>query len=169
MAEQHLDTDTTPELPTSRAPGYVIGAIFLLAGITLVVGSFGFPEAVGRSDPGPAFLPLVAGVGLIVCALAHLLRVPAPATADEQFPDRGALGRIAVAFVTMVAYAYLLRELGFILTTTLFMLVTLWLANARKPLLLVLLPLLIAVGLHFIFAETLHVPLPRGLVEGWLP
>lgn len=169
MAEQQLGTETLRELPTSRAPGYVIGAIFLLAGVTFVVGSIGFPDAVGRSDPGPAFLPRVVGVGLIACAIPHLLRVPAPGAADEQYPDRDALGRIALVFVAMVAYAYLLRELGFILTTTVFMVVTLWLASARKPVVLVLLPLLTALGLHFIFAEMLNVPLPRGLVEGWLP
>lgn len=166
MADQ--DVHASQDLPTSRLPGYVIGVIFLLAGLVLVLGSLGFPDAVGRGDPGPDFVPRLVGAGLILCAIPHLIRVPAPAGADEQYPERAALVRIGLVFLAMVAYAYLLRELGFILTTILFILATLWLAHARKPLLLILIPLLTAMGLHLIFAEMLNVPLPRGLIEGWL-
>ncbi|WP_109471862.1 tripartite tricarboxylate transporter TctB family protein [Ornithinimicrobium cavernae] len=167
MAEQ--DVEAHPEVPTSRAPGYVIGAIFLVAGLVLAVGSLGFPDAVGRSDPGPGFMPRVVGIGLILCAVPHLLRVPAPAAADEKYPERSALARISLVFVAMVAYAYLLRELGFILTTAVFMVATLWLAHVRKPVFLAVITLITALGVHGVFAELLNVPLPRGLVEGWLP
>ena len=109
------------EPPTTKAPGYVIGGLFAAAALFLLLGSLGFPEPVGRADPGPAFLPRVVGVGLLVCSVLHLVRVPTPAAADERYPALGALVRITSILVAMTAYAYLMRELGFVLTTLLFL------------------------------------------------
>lgn len=167
MAESEPASASGPDVG-SRLPGYVVGALFAALGLYLLVASLSFPEAVGRSDPGPAFVPRLAGAGLVLLSILHLLRVPPPASADERYPSRSAMLRVGAVFVALLAYAFGLRELGFILSTLVFLAVTLWLANVRRPLVLVAISLTVSVGLHLTFAEVLNVPLPRGLIERML-
>lgn len=143
----------------------MIGALFAVLGLYLLLASLSFPEAVGRSDPGPAFVPRLAGAGLVLLSILHLLRVPPPTSAAERYPGPGAMLRVAAVFVALLSYAFALRELGFILSTLVFLAVTLWLANVRRPLVLLVLALVVSFGLHLVFAEVLNVPLPRGPIE----
>lgn len=154
------------ELPTSRLPGVIVGLIFLVTGAYMVLASFAFPDAVQRSDPGPAFVPQLVGTGLIVCAAFHLWQRPAPQSPNEAYPDRAAILRILMVTAALVVYALVLRDLGFITTTILFLIAALYLAHSRNLFVLAVVPIGTSVGLYFVFAELLNVALPRGLVEG---
>jgi putative tricarboxylic transport membrane protein len=62
-------------------------------------------------------------------------------------------------------YVNVLAALGFIAATVLFLVASLVLAGARRPLPLVLIPALLAGGIHYVFVVLFRVSLPRGLIE----
>lgn len=66
------------------------------------------------SDPiGPRAFPTLIGIVAGICALVMILR-PDP---DPEWPVMGTLLSIAFAVVVLIAYAYSLKPLGFILPT----------------------------------------------------
>lgn len=167
MAEgSERTTEEEIVIPTSRLPGVVVGVILLIIGIYMTAESFSFPDAIGRSDPGPAFIPLLIGIGLTVGSLVHLWQRPAPDSPNEAYPDRSALLRITAVVTLIVLYAVVLRELGFIATTIVFLAAALYLAHARRLLILLIVPVVTSVGLYLTFTELLNVSMPRGLLEG---
>jgi putative tricarboxylic transport membrane protein len=71
--------------------------------------------------------------------------------------------------VLLFVYAAVLKPLGYIVSTVIFLVGALILADVRRPLSLVLMPVGLAVVLFYVFYELLRVSLPRGVIEGLLP
>jgi tripartite-type tricarboxylate transporter receptor subunit TctC len=115
---------------------------------------------------GPMFFPgILAAILAAVTAVLLLQRRSAAEAAPEPPPPAGALWRSVEVLLWIALYLVLAEPLGFIVTTTLLLLVYLLRLGTRTavaaPLALVLVPLV-----YQIFAVTLRVPLPRGIL-GW--
>ena len=68
------------------------------------------------SDPvGPKSFPILVGVVAAICSLVLILK-PDP---DPDWPVLRTFGALLVAVVVLVAYAYALKPLGFLLPTAL--------------------------------------------------
>lgn len=68
------------------------------------------------SDPvGPKAFPILIGAIAALCAIAMLLKPDE----DPHWPDRRTLLKLGIALVTLIAYAYTLRPLGFLIPTAL--------------------------------------------------
>ncbi len=73
-------------------------------------------EASFLSDPvGPRSFPIGIGVVAAVCGLVIVLRPDG----DPQWPSVTRLGALSVAVAAMIAYAYTIRPLGFLIPTAL--------------------------------------------------
>ena len=77
--------------------------------------------------------------------------------------------KVGGVLVLLLVYAAVLKPLGFIVSTIIFLVGALILAGVRRPLPLVLMPVGLAVVLFYVFYELLRVSLPRGVIEGLLP
>lgn len=145
----------------------VIGAIFLLSGLSLAWYSYGLPAIPGQ-DYGAATFPLMVAAGLIGCS-ARLLYSgirhdggPWVFLADEVKSPR-ALAGVAAMLALVVFYIFFDRVLGFIPTAFTITFV-MFLILKVHPIKAAIIAAIAAFGCDFIFRTMLLVPLPFGMV-----
>lgn len=80
-------------------------------------------------------------------------------------PDKARWGVMLVTVAAAVAYFLLMPALGFVLSTTLFLLGMFLFLGERRPLVLILVPLLFASAIYLSFGKLLYVMLPRSQVD----
>ena len=135
---------------------------FAAAGFVLTLG---FPSPAQPIDPGPAAFPRLIFGGVAILALLQLLE---PGKGEEELPRGRQALKVGGVLVLLLVYAAVLKPLGFIVSTVIFLVGALILAGVRRPLPLVLMPVGLAVVLFYVFYELLRVSLPRGVIEGLL-
>lgn len=126
-------------------------AIFFIWQATLIELSF-------ITDPvGPRVFPIIIGIVLGLASLVVLLRPDA----EPHWPKAGRLAEIAGAVVLMVAYAELLPELGFLISTAIAAGVLTW-RLGTAPLWSVVTGVSISVGIFVVFKLVLGLSLAEG-------
>ena len=125
-----------------------------------------FPDVPGQRL-GAAFLPMLVGAGLVVCALLLVLRSlraragqgdapPSPLSAGARLAPLAVVGCIA-------AYVLLAEQLGFLIVAPVLLFV-LFLAFGRGVVGALAWSLAGAVVVHVMFYKMLRVPLPWGVI-----
>lgn len=137
--------------------------VFAAVGFVLTLS---FPAPAQPIDPGPAAFPRLIVGGLAIFALLQLLE---PGKGEEPLPRGRQALKVVGVLVLLLVYAAMLKPLGYIVSTVIFLVGALILADVRRPLPLVLMPVGLAVVLFYVFYELLRVSLPRGVIEGLLP
>ena len=141
-----------------------VGAVLLRA------GALGFSAVALKSwpytspeGPGPAFLPFWLGLGMAALAAAMLARSLRERSRGADWAPRGvALRHVLVVLGVTVAFAALIKLLGMILGSGLFLAVLVRYLG-RHSWLLVLSVAAGAAGFNWlVFAHWLHVPFPVG-------
>lgn len=113
------------------------------------------------SDPGPAVYPQLI-LGLIAfCAVAIMASRPEAEGEQQARSWKIVLG----VFGSLVAYVFCLQFIGYIVSTSIFLVLTLILAGERRWGVAALYAAGLSLGLYFIFSTYLSVSLPIGLVE----
>ena len=147
-----------------RTADRVAGAVLLATGVAFSAGALKFYEYSGPGGPGPAFLPFWLGVVMVVLAtllLIGALRAREPG--EHWLPEPEGLRRIAIVLAVTVAFVALLKWLGMIPGTALFLIALLRLTGRIRW------PLTIAVAcgtaglIHLVFGIWLRVPFPVGV------
>jgi putative tricarboxylic transport membrane protein len=146
----------------------IVGGVLLALGVIALIATFDIPSTrYGWSVSGPRFAPLVASVGLIVLALAFLLRTvwrpdtelaehAAREMADTHWPTP------AMLLALLVGYVLLLGALGYALATTAFVWLASWLLGSDKPVRDAFVGLGLGVVAGYAFGHWLNVQLPTG-------
>ena len=136
-----------------------------LAALALAVlwSARGFPDVPGQKL-GAAFLPMIIGVGLLLCALALVARsLRRGAYADsEAGPEvEEHFGSAAVIVGAVLAYIFLSERIGFLLIAPLCLMAVFLALRVRWTT-----AVLCAIGgtllVHLAFYKLLRVPLPWG-------
>lgn len=147
-----------------RRLDYATAAVMLLLAAVVVVGT---PELAFWDDFGPSsrFMPLWVAGAIAVLSLLLVMeaqrRVSDPAV---DWPDRTGGRRVVLTLTGIVAFVLIAPWLGFVVTTSVFV-VALLLIVERRPLLPSLLTGLLAAALiHAIFIAWLSIALPRGIL-----
>ena len=143
---------------SDRIFGLVMIAVALayIAGATQVQTSF-------LSDPvGPKSFPILIGVLTAVCGVSILLKPDD----DPHWPDFPTLIKLGIALLTLIAYAYTLRPVGFIIPTALAAGLMRYKIRSR-PLPAVFTGLGLSVGLFLIFKYALGLGL-FAFPRSWL-
>ena len=110
------------------------------------------------SDPiGAKTFPIIIGLLLGISSLVILLR-PDP---EPDWPVAGRLMEIGAAILVLLAYAYFLPDLGFVIATTLAAAYLAWRLGA-PPLHAIAAGVAIAVGIYVVFHLILGLSLARG-------
>jgi putative tricarboxylic transport membrane protein len=134
------------------------GLVLLVLSVAYGVAASGFQAMIG--DPlGPAVFPLVLAIPLAAFSLYLLLR-PDP---EPDWPRGRAWFKQALSVAALLAYAYLLEPLGFVLTTLLAV-VALACLLGGKPWQAAVAGAIIAVVLFVLFNNLLSLPLPTGVL-----
>ena len=133
------------------------GAVFVIGGLQ--------QGLVRQGIPGPGSLPFI--VGLISIGLSLVVVVQALTKESiplkKFFPEKSSLRKLILALVSIVGYGLLLKSLGFMLTTFLFLVCVLALVGREKWVTALSFSLLTAV-LSYLLFTALQVELPRGIL-----
>lgn len=138
-----------------------------LAALALLVlwSARDFPNVPGQKL-GAAFLPMLVGAGLLVCAIALLVRRRNPAEADAS-AQAGAggehFGSSAVTIAAVVVYIVASDALGFLLLAPLCLFAT-FLAQRVRAMPALWWSLGGTLLVHVAFYKLLRVPLPWGVL-----
>jgi putative tricarboxylic transport membrane protein len=132
------------------ALGLALAAFFIWQATTI-------QESFIQDPVGPKTFPIIIGMLLGIASLVIMLR-PDP---KPDWPALGRLGEIAGAVIVMVAYAYALPELGFIIATTLASAYLTWRLDST-PLHAIAAGVAIAIGIYVVFHLILGLSLAKG-------
>jgi putative tricarboxylic transport membrane protein len=159
-------------------PRLVAVALLALAAI-LIVSALGIARGGGYSVIGPATIPLVVAVGLLVLSAIFVLRttflpdndlaeLAAEAERATHWPTVGLTGLALVAYALALDGFELgsveVPGLGYIVATGLFLPLTARILGSRSPLRDVIVGFGIGTVIYFGFTELLGVRLPAGIL-----
>lgn len=145
----------------------VLGAVFLIMGISLAWYSYGLPS-IPRQSYGAATFPLLISAGLVACSAKLLFsgirhsRAPLIYLSDEIKSSRAVFGLIATVLL-VIGYIFFSRKLGFI-PSAMIITFAMFLILKVHPLKALILAVSAAFACDFIFRTMLLVPLPFGIV-----
>lgn len=142
-----------------------VGVGLALLGGAVLWSARAFPNVPGQKL-GAGFLPMLVGAGLVLCALALILRSLRGAAysgskADDE-PRREHFGSSLVIIAAVVGYILLADRLGFLIVAPL-CLVACFLALRVKLKPALLWAVVGTVFVHVAFYKLLRVPLPWGV------
>lgn len=144
-----------------RKADRIAGAALLAFAVAFSAGALKYHTYSGPNGPGSAFLPFWLGVIMAVLAgmlLLGALRSPYPG--EEWLPGGDGLRRLALVLGITTAYVALLKVVGMILGTVLFLIVLLRVLD-RNPWMLTLSVAAAAAGFNYlVFTYWLRVPFP---------
>jgi hypothetical protein len=140
------------------------GLVVLLLGIGIVFFSSQLPYK-SEYGPGPGFLPLWLGIVLIGSAVFVLLNILKKHVKVDSFL-KPRTKQSAMMFVLIFISFLLLPLLGFAVGLAFFSAVTMRVMGKHSWKACGLTAVGVAIGIHFVFGQWLHIPLPAGIV-GW--
>ena len=170
--------------PTGAQGGGLLGprlvAVVLLAlAAVLIVSALGIARGGGYSVIGPATVPLIVAVGLLVLGAIFALRttvLPDTDLAEQAAAEERATHwpTVGLAALALVGYALALDGfalgpldvpgLGYIVATGLFLPLTARILGSRSPIRDVIIGFGIGIFIYFAFTELLGVRLPAGIL-----
>ena len=115
----------------------------------------------GATVAGPSFLPwlMIGAIGIL--SIAMIIRALHREHGTEiELPDRGALLKIGIFAVLLVAYASAFMPLGYLASTLAAFVIGLWLFGERRILMLTLFPVIMIGAVYLGFTKVLKVWLP---------
>ena len=146
-----------------------VGLALALLGAAVFWSAQAFPAVPGQKL-GAGFLPMLVGAGLLVCALALIVRsvrgaaygAGAAGSATDSEPRREHFGSSAAIIGAVIGYIALADRLGFLIVAPL-CLVACFLALRVKLMPALLWALAGTIIVHVAFYKLLRVPLPWGV------
>ena len=158
-------SDATPGgMPGKRRPGELLFTVFLVlfSGV-LLWNAFGISGFEALSGPGA--VPMATAAVMLVSALIVLVHtLPLPRTTDETVM-RDILPPLAIVIVLLlVAYGLLLRPLGFLPTSALFLIAAIKILSRRGWGFTVAVSLGSLVLIYLVFRIVFSVLMPAGIV-----
>lgn len=148
----------------------VLAALVILGAVVLATVSLTLPPIPGQAYGADVF-PMAIAAGLLLCgwvlAAGAVKTGAGRALTVTWAKEPGAPARVLGTLVLVALYIWLSPLLGFVLASVLLLLGLFALLRVAVR---VALPsaVIAALGLYYVFAHGLRVPLPRGLIEGWI-
>lgn len=140
--------------------------VWMGLGILFIIGSLK-QGLFRRGIPGPGFLPFI--VAIILVGLSLMIFIPAlrkkeevQTTKEIAYLEKHTFKRISLAIFALFAYAISLKNMGYVLTTFLFMLFMPRILESIGWVKIFFLALLTAIFSYYLFFE-LEVQLPQGI------
>jgi putative tricarboxylic transport membrane protein len=135
----------------------LFGAVCLVIGAAFIWGAASIETGFIVDPLGPSTFPIIIGGLLMVSAVIMIAR-PDP---EPDWPSAAGIGEIGLAIAVLVAYALLLKPIGFVPATTLAAAALGWRLGAR-PLWAIAGGAGIAFGIYVVFHLVLGLSLARG-------
>jgi len=138
-----------------------VGLAFCAGGVLLGFGRW--------AAPGPGFFPVIIGAALsglsAVLILAHFGMKKADGEKNGFWREKKSWKRVGAAFLALLFYLIFLNDLGYLLTTLLFMVFLLRFLGQKGWGLSLLVAILSSFSSYWIFHRWLEVALPPGIIR----
>jgi putative tricarboxylic transport membrane protein len=144
---------------SARVSGLVVAGL----GVAACILARALPAQTGFGL-GPAFLPFWTGIVLAACGLWLCAR--SDADPDVSWPTSRGFARAAAGFVLLLLYALALQPLGYLISTAIFLVITILLLEPVRRTRALVVGVASAAFLFLIFRVWLRIPLPGGVL-GW--
>jgi hypothetical protein len=118
-----------------------------------------------RGDPGPKLFPLIASIGLMICAVCILLR---KVKDEKAFVSKKGWLSMLILMGMMALYVACLKYVGFLIGTPLLLFGTSTLFSAGKKVSIlhrVVFSLVMSVAVYGMFVKLLNIQLPAGILS----
>ena len=126
-----------------------------------ILSAFGIQTSFMSDPVGPRLFPYMIATVMIVSSLVMILR-PDP---EAEWPTGPMLAQLGIALVVLIAYAYAISPLGFIIPTAIASCILSWQIGG-KPMRAAITGVGLGIGLWVMFRLVLGLSL-RGLPVGW--
>lgn len=140
----------------------IFGLVVILAALAYIASALQLQTSFLSDPMGSKSFPIGLGVVAILCGVIMILKPDA----EADWPGPTALLKIAVSVVVMVAYAYALKPLGFLIPTTLAAGILSYLITPR-PLFNILAAIGLAFGLYLLFRYALGLETLNAIPKSW--
>lgn len=140
-------------------PDVLASVLLFIVGVAIVVMSKGLPSA-GLSRYGPGFFPSITGYGLAIVSLILLVEAIRKKKTADTYMDRKSLTDIIILLAVVLVYSFMLRPLGYIISTVLFLAAILYIFGYRNYIKLGIIALIVPTSIYLLFVQLLSVPLP---------
>lgn len=139
----------------------IFGAVMIVLALGYILGAMNIQTSFVSDPVGPSSFPLVIAGVVILCSVTMILR-PDP---DAEWPAGPMLLQLGLAVAVLLAYAYMIDPLGFILPTSIVAGILSW-QISRLPVKSAIAGVGLGVGLFVLFKTVLGLGL-RGFPQGW--
>lgn len=146
-----------------------VGAAVAALGLFALWRSFSIRQPKGYTVVGPRVVPWTVAGGLIVLGVAFVVHVALGR--ETWLEEQVAAGRAtatartpALLVATLIAYATLLRPVGYVVTTAVFLPLAAFLLGSRKPLRDLTVGIVMSVAVFVVFHRLLGIHLPSGVL-----
>ncbi|MFD1797004.1 tripartite tricarboxylate transporter TctB family protein [Paracoccus aurantiacus] len=164
--EHHDGTsDATPGgEPTQRRPGELaFGAFLLIGSLALLWNAYGIAGFEALSSPGA--IPMATSFVMVVTAALVLLRTSRLPPDRTETISRDILPPVVLIFAALlIGYGVLLRPLGFLPTSLLFLVISIKLLSRRSWAWVLMISVVCLVVIWLIFRIVFTVLMPPGIV-----
>ena len=151
-----------------RTSDLTTGLIVMAGGLAVAAYAQTLPPMPGQPI-GPSLFPTVIGVGLALAGAA--LALSGLKQRDTRWLELhawtrtpGAIARVTLVIVALIAYTLIVDALGFLITGVLFLSVLFAAFGTRRAWILPI-AIGVTVAIHYAFYTVLGVPLPWGILE----
>ena len=148
----------------------ILAALVIMGAVALATVSLTLPPIPGQAYGADVF-PMAIAVGLLLCGWILAARSVkggvGQALTLTWAREPGAPTRVLGTLGLVALYIWLSPLLGFVLASVL-MLMGLFVLLRVQMVLAVPSAVISSLALYYVFAYGLRVPLPRGLIEGWI-
>ncbi|HHU06851.1 MAG TPA: tripartite tricarboxylate transporter TctB family protein [Clostridiaceae bacterium] len=144
----------------------ISGIVMLLISIYVYVSALSFPIA-EYQQAGPAFYPQIMAVGLAIVSVILILRSIKRLKNGEMGPEVIVRNPklVLAAMLATVLYVLVLKTLGFIITTFLYLAALVILMRPEKKMLInLVIAAVMTLAVYAIFAGLFSASLPRGTI-----
>lgn len=156
-----------------RVGDSVLGVLSAVLGLLVLWQAGTFPEMPGHYF-GPALFPSVIAWGFVAAGVMLLVRAARRkqllagwlTMGEKPVSAHGVLGA-AIMMAAILAFVFLGEVVGFQLLT-LATLIALYVWAGRRPLEIIVLPVILTVAFELLFSKLLRVPLPGGWLTDYL-
>lgn len=129
---------------------FIFSLIYLFAARDLRIGTL--------TSPGVGFLPLVAGSGAAILSFVFFISGLMKKLNKKDFKIE--LKKLGLFMIGLIIYVAILKTIGYAIATFVLMLYLLKVCGTKGWILPVGIAVIVSVGMYYVFAKLLMVPLP---------
>lgn len=135
------------------------GVIFLAIGATFIIGSRSISTSAYGSNVGANIFPMILGAFLALMSI-RLIYETFRYQQREKHNENLDYKRFGIIFTAAVLYAYFLEDIGFVISTFLFLMIGFQTMQRGKVWVSILISLFFSYGVYYLFVNVLDGSLP---------